>query len=144
VTISNRPRQGRVLYLGVEPNTYLRYDYKPTAYDDDSEIIPASRPFPKWFGEIIAPLTLLVYGSISIVTQHGTIGTQTPLDLHGTRAVALDIASVSMGLFLHCHYFCGNIYRPALWAVLGKIVSMIAFIGSLGYLLVRVDIFGEK
>ncbi len=121
-----------------------RPDYEPTAYDDDWEDIPASGPFPKWFGGVIVPIALVVYGMACIMTQHAVVGHQMPLELYGMRAVAAGTACLSLGLFLHCHFFWGNIYHLLAWAVLGKIISMVAFIGSVGYLLVSVGIFGEN
>jgi hypothetical protein len=124
--------------------SYRRPNYEPTAYDDDWEDIPASGPIAKWFGGMIVPLALIAYGITCIITQHGIVGSRTPLELHGMKAVALGIATVSIALFLHCHYFWGNIYHLSAWAVLGKIVSLIAFIGSIGYLLWYVGVLGKR
>lgn len=57
--------------------------------------------------------------------------------------MALGLASVGAGIFLHCHYFLGNIFHLAVWAVLGKIASLILFIASLVYLLIHIGIFGH-
>ena len=123
---------------------FHRSSYEPTAYDDDGEDIPASGPIAKWIGGVIAPLMLAIYGIACVATHHAIIGWQMPLELFAARAVMAGIAAMSAGLFLHCHYFWGNIYHLSPWAVLGKILSLIGFIGSIGYLLVRVGIFGEN
>jgi hypothetical protein len=46
-------------------------------------------------------------------------------------------------VFLHCHYFWGNIFQLSAWAALGKIVSLIGMIGGLGYLLIHVGVLGN-
>jgi hypothetical protein len=48
---------------------------------------------------------------------------------------------MSLGLFLHCHYFWGK-YHLSVVSVLGKILSAVAFIAALAFLLVRVGVFG--
>ena len=66
------------------------------------------------------------------------------MDLFGTNAVALGLAGLSIGAFLHCHYFWGNVYHLSAFAVLGKILSLMSFIGSVGYLIVRVGVLGKQ
>ena len=96
----------------------------------------------QWLGGVIIPLALLVYGVHCILAHHGIVGGRFPLELHGAPAVALGIAAVSLGTLLHCHYFWGNIYHLSFLAVLGKIISLIGFIISVGYIIVRVGVFG--
>jgi len=122
----------------------LRVNYNPSPYDADWEDIPSSGPFPKWFGGVIVPLVLMALGTICVISGHAVVGGDIPLELHGPNAVALGIAAISIALFFHCHYFWGNIYHLSFLATLGKIISMLAFIGSLGYLLVCVGIFGQS
>lgn len=97
-----------------------RPDYEPTAYDDDWEDLPTSGPFAKWFGGVAAPITLIVYGNICIITQQAVVGQQLPLELHGMRALAVGVGSVSIAVFLHCHYFWGNIYHLSRGPFLGR------------------------
>src|SRR6185437_16056163 len=119
-------------------------DYQPTAYDDDWEDIPASGPVPKWIGGALVPLLLVSYGVICFATGHGVLpGHSGSMDLYGVNSTALGLASMSLGLFLHCHYFWGTIFHLSPWAVLGKIMSLIVLIGSLGYLIVHVGVFGR-
>jgi hypothetical protein len=121
----------------------FRFPDRPTsAYDDDWADIPASGPLPQWLGGIIIPVALLAYGISRIVVRHAILGGRIPIDLHGPTAVALGIASLSLGVFLHCHYFWGNLYHLSAAAVLGKIVALIGFIISVGYIIVQVGIFG--
>jgi len=64
------------------------------------------------------------------------------MELHGPDAVALGIAFISVAVFFHCHCFWGNIYQLSASAVLGKILSIIAFIATLGYLFVQIFVLG--
>lgn len=97
-----------------------------------------------YLGGIILPLILISYGVWCFATGHGVLaGEYAPLDLYGVRAVALGLASLSLGVFLHCHYFWGNRYHLAPFAVIGKILSALGFISGLGYLIVRIGVFGK-
>jgi hypothetical protein len=49
---------------------------------------------------------------------------------------------IGIAIFLHCHYFWGNIYNQAWFAVLGKIIGAIVFIGATGFLIVRIGVYG--
>jgi hypothetical protein len=66
------------------------------------------------------------------------------LHLVGLNALALGFAGVCLALFLHCHYFWGNVRDQAWYAVLGKILSLVGFIAALGLLIVRVGVLGVK
>jgi hypothetical protein len=69
-------------------------------------------------------------------------GNAPELLLRNGNAVAWAAAIISAGLFLHFHYFWGNIYKQAWFAVLSKIVAACGFIAALGTLIVRVGICG--
>ena len=123
---------------------HRRPDYEPTAYDDDWGDIPASGSIPKWIGGVAVPMALIAYGITCIVTRHGEMpGRNFSMEVSGANAVALAVASVNLGVFLHCHYFWGNIFQMSALAVLGKIVSLIGMIGGLGYLLIHVGVLGN-
>ena len=117
--------------------------YDPTAYDDDFEDQPGQGPAYQWGLGAALPLLILGYGLHAIIVRRAEYG-RVPLVLHGENAVALGVAAVALGIFLHCHYYWGNVYNQAWFAVLGKIISAIAFIAGLGVILVRVGVFGLK
>lgn len=120
-------------------------DRRVTDQIDELADIPSQGWFPKWFGGVIFPLAFAVYGISCFVTGHGVLtNRQMSLDLYGPNAAALGGGSLSIGIFLHCHYFWGNIYQMSFIAVLGKIVALMAFIGSIGYLIVRVGVLGRQ
>jgi hypothetical protein len=64
------------------------------------------------------------------------------MTLHGSNAAAFGVAWVSAGVFLHCHYFWGNVFNQAWFAVLGKIVAACGFIAGLAFVLVRNGVLG--
>ena len=122
---------------------WQRTPYNPGPYDDDWDQ-PGQGPFYQWILGAALPLAILIYGIFAIVTRQTTIGGQQPMHLEGLNATAIGIAAVSLGLFLHCHYFWGNIYNQVWFAVLGKIVSACGFIVGLGILLIRVGVLGRN
>ena len=116
-----------------------RYPYNPGAFGDGFEDQQAQGPFYKYFLGIALPVGILYYGVAAVVTRHAWMYGQysTPMELRGMNAVAIGVAAISLGVFLHCHYFWGNIYNQAWFAVLGKIVSASGFIAGLVTLIVR-------
>lgn len=121
---------------------WWRAPHNPTAYDDDWEDQPAQSGFHQWGLGVVLPLFIGAYGLHALHTRHVRLG-RPVFELHGTNATALGIAVLGAAIFLHCHYYWGNIYNQAWFAVLGKIISACAFIGGLGTLLVRVGVFGR-
>lgn len=108
---------------------------------DDWGGAPAAGPWPKWFGGILVPLPLIVYAIVCLVTHRGFLpGRHTPLDLRDANAVALGISSMAAGMFLHLHYFWGNVCPSSHLPGIGKTLALIAFIGSLGYVIVRITV----
>jgi hypothetical protein len=122
---------------------WQRFPYNPTAYDDDWEDQPKQGPFYQWGLGAIVPLFFLYHGIHAIVIRHASYGRpEQTLTLEGWNAIALGVAAVSVSLFLHCHYFWGNIYNQAWFAVLGKIIALIGFIAGMGVVMVRVGLLG--
>jgi len=121
---------------------WWRYPYNPTAYTDDWESQPAQGPFYQWGLGVVVPLIILGYGLHAIILKQAEFGDEVSMTIHGLNAIALGIAAMSAGLFLHCHYFWGNIYNDAWFAVLGKIVAVSGFIAGMGIIIIRVGIYG--
>jgi hypothetical protein len=124
---------------------YRRPDHDADAFDDWSDVPPSSDA-AKYLGGIVLALFLVIYGLRCVFGRHAMIpGTQQveQIDFHGAKAIALGTASLSFGIFLHCHYYWGNIYQEYFVAVLGKIVGLIGLIGSLVYLIICTAIFGN-
>jgi hypothetical protein len=121
-----------------------RTPHNPGPYDDDWEDQPGQGPFYQWALGAAVPLLVLAYGVYVVVTQQASYGygRRAPIHLHGLNAVALGVAAISVAVFLHCHYFWGNVYDQAWFAVLGKILAACGFIAGLGTLIVRVGVLG--
>ena len=62
--------------------------------------------------------------------------------LRGLNAMAFGVAWVSAALFVHCHYYWGNVYNQGWVAVLGKIIGACGFIAGVGFVLVRNGVLG--
>ena len=119
-----------------------RLPHNPTPYDDDWEDQPAQGPFYQWVLGMVVPMGIFAFGIQAIATRQTEYGGNISMPLHGVNAISLGIAAVSAAIFLHCHYFWGNIYNQIWFAVLGKIVAACGFIVGLGILLVRVGVLG--
>lgn len=121
---------------------WWRLPYNPGPYDDDWEDQPKQGRFFQWGLGIILPLLLATYGSTIIITRSASFGRDFAVILHSWNAIAFGAAWVSAALFLHCHYFWGNMFNQAWGAVLGKIIAAGGFIGGLGFLIVHNGMFG--
>ena len=121
---------------------WWRYPYNPTAYDDDWEDQPGQGPFYKWALGVALPLALIGYGAYAVLEQQVDFGGRVTMTFHGLNAIAFGVAWISAGVFVHCHYFWGNIFDQAWFAVLGKIIAALGFIVGLGFVLVRNGILG--
>lgn len=121
---------------------WWRYPHNPTPYDDDWEDQPARGAFYQWGLGVVFASGLIGYGIYAIAVQQITFGGRITMTLHGLNALAFGIAWVSAGVFVHCHYFWGNIFDQAWPAVLGKIVAACGFIAGLLFVLVRNGVLG--
>ena len=120
---------------------WWRWPYNPGPYDDDFEDQPGQGGFYQFGLGIMLPLVIAIAGVYALVTQQAEYG-RVPLKLTGTNAIAFGVAAIAAAVFAHCHYFWGNIYNQAWFAVLGKILAACAFIAALGTIIVRVGVFG--
>jgi hypothetical protein len=123
---------------------WLRRPYNPTAYDDDWEDQPAQSAFHKWVLGVLAPALILSYGIWILITREAEFGSYITMTLHGYNAIAFGTAMISAAVFLHCHYFWGNIYNQAWFAVLGKIIAATGFISGLLFLCIHIGILGRS
>jgi hypothetical protein len=104
---------------------------------------PTQGWFYKWILGIVIPLGLVAYGVSAIISRRADYGTNISMELHGVNAIAYGIALISAAVFMHCHYFWGNIYDQVWFAVLGKILSACGFIAGLAVLIVRIGLWGK-
>ena len=123
---------------------WWRSSYNPTAYDDDFEDQPGQGSFYQCALGVALPLALIGYGVYGIVTQRIAFGGSITMTLHGLNAIAFGIAWTCAGIFVHCHYFWGNLINQAWFAVLGKIVAAGGFIAGMAFVLVRNGVLGIR
>jgi hypothetical protein len=122
----------------------LRSPYSPSAYDDDLEDQPSQGWFHQWVLGCLVPLLLAIHGLRAVVLQYAETHGRDTMTLVGKNAIAYGIAVVAIALFMHCHYFWGNLYDQIWFAVLGKIIAATTMIAALAYLIVRIGIFGSN
>jgi hypothetical protein len=120
-----------------------RSPHNPTPYDDDFEDQPTQSWFHQWILGATLPACFLSYGIRTVLAGHATYGSRATIDLRGVDAIAYGISMIAIGVFLHSHYFWGNVFNQAWWAVLAKIFSAAAFIASSAVLIIRVGILGR-
>ncbi|MDB5325522.1 MAG: hypothetical protein JWM57_1091, partial [Phycisphaerales bacterium] len=96
----------------------------------------------KWCLGIALPMAMAGYGLYGVITRHIIMMGRASMQLTGRNAAALGIAGIAAAVFVHCHYFWGNIYDQAWFAVLGKILGASGFILALGYLMIRSGVLG--
>jgi hypothetical protein len=90
------------------------------------------------------PALIFSYGIWILITREGEFGSYITMTLHGYNAIAFGAAMISAAIFLHCHYFWGNIYNQAWFAVLGKIIAATGFIAGLLFLCIHIGILGRS
>ena len=96
---------------------------------------PPDTFWAKWFGGILFPLILAAYGVSRCVAQQAVLPGRGILYLNGRPAVAMGVAVICAGCFLHFHYFWGNLRRLCVFSDLGKMLSLLGFIGAFGFVL---------
>lgn len=124
---------------------FWRFSYNPTAYDDDFEDQPKQGWFFKWVLGVALPAVILSFGVAALLSRHarmGMTGSQNETTFLGINAIAYGTAASSLAIFLHCHYFWGNVYNQAWFAVLGKIIAACGLIAGLSVLIVRFGFWG--
>jgi hypothetical protein len=88
------------------------------------------------------PLAVAIYAIHVLFVREISIGDRSSWTFHGLNAIAFGVAACAAALFTHGHYFWGNIYSQAWFAVLGKIIGACAFIAALIFVLVRNGVMG--
>jgi len=115
-----------------------RMPYEPRADEDDWTSTPNGGAWTAW-GLGIGVAAVLVYSGLEAIWAHDTIfnGSQASEHLRGTAAVAAGVAECGLAGLLFCHYFIQH-WRPMAWyAVIGKIIGLLAIIGGLGFYAAR-------
>lgn len=98
---------------------------------------PPQTTWPKWFGGVAVPIIILYWGIKSCVTRTAFFFGQngSSLDLIDGPAIAMGVAVISAGIFLHFHYFWGTLRKLYVLSYPGKLLSAMVFAGSFGFVL---------
>lgn len=87
-----------------------------------------------WLLGIGLALIPVIYGVHCLLSGHATLfGHRGDMEVTGATATSLAIAYISVGVFIHAHWFWGLLPRLEIFSYLLKIISVLVFIGSLGY-----------
>ena len=86
-------------------------------------------------GGVLAPIILALIGLRACLTRQATLPGRcgSGMGLTGAPAVALGVAIIAIGLHLHFACFWSVSARLYRWAGIGKVASLLAFLGALGY-----------
>jgi hypothetical protein len=113
-----------------------------TAFDDAEDLSypPSGGRLKMWLFGVGLALIPIGYGIHCLRTGHarffGDRGEN--LDLNGSAAIALAIAYLAIGGFIHAHWFWGLHPRLEALGNLLKLVSVLVFLGSFGYVMYRI------
>ena len=96
---------------------------------------PVPSIWSTWFGGIIVPAVIAWLGATYIGNQeavlHGRGGSIA--DLRGQQAILYGVTWLCAAAFLHFHYFWSTLKHLWIFAELGKILALLGFVASLGY-----------
>ncbi len=101
---------------------------------------PSGGRFKMWFLGVGLALVPCVYGVKCLVTGEARLwgNNNSEIDLNGSAAVALAIAYIAVGAFIHFHWFWGLHSRLLRFSQLLKTVAVLAFLGGIGYMFYKV------
>jgi hypothetical protein len=120
-----------------------RTPHNPNPYDDDWEDQPGHSGFHQYGLGVMLPVVIAIHAISVFAAGQAVVGGRVTMTLRDSNALAYALAAASLSVFLHCHYYWGNVYNQAWPAVLGKIFSAGVFITALAFLIVRIGIFGR-
>lgn len=104
---------------------------------------PEGGTIQMWLSGVVFALVPTVYGVRCLAAGATTIiGRRGWLTVTGWPGIAFGITFVSLGLLMHFHYFWSVHPRLCHYCELGKLVSLLAFAGSLGVAVFGVLVFG--
>jgi hypothetical protein len=112
-----------------------------TAFDDAEDLAypPTGGRGKMLFLGIILALVPAGYGIYCLRTGHALMfGQNADLDVTGSAAVALAIAYMAVGIFIHAHWFWGLRPKGESLSYLLKIFAVLLFLGSFGYAIYKI------
>jgi hypothetical protein len=110
------------------------YEIEAKAADNLSHA-PSGGRFKMWFLGVGFALIPICYAIRCLQTGHTTLWGRrgTNLDLTGSSALAMAIAYIAIGVFIHAHWFWGLHPKLEPLSPILKVLAVLVFLGSLGY-----------
>jgi hypothetical protein len=112
-----------------------------TAFDDAEDLAypPSGGPVKMWLLGVGLALAPAGYGLSCLLAGHAILpGQYENLDLYGPAAQALAVACIALGLFIHAHWFWGLLPTFETVSQVLKLLAVVVFLGSLGYMMYRI------
>ena len=114
-----------------------------TAFDDAEDLAypPSGGRIKMWLLGVGLALVPIGYAIHCLHTGHALLfGQNADLDVTGSSAVALAIAYIAVGIFIHAHWFWGLQAKLQAVSYILKLLAVLLFLGSFGYAIYRVVI----
>jgi hypothetical protein len=114
-----------------------------TAFDDAEDLAypPSGGRAKMWLLGIALALIPIGYGIYCLRTGRALMfGQNADLDVTGPGAVALAIAYMAVGIFIHAHWFWGLHPKGESMSYLLKFLAVLLFLGSFGYAIYKIAV----
>jgi len=115
---------------------------RETGFDDAEDLAyaPSGGRIKMWLVGVGVALIPLWYGLQCVLTEHARLWGEhgTNLDVNGSTAVALGIAYMAVGAFIHFHWFWGLNRRLEPFSGILKLLTVLVFLGSFGYAMYKI------
>jgi hypothetical protein len=113
-----------------------------SAFDDAEDLAypPSGGRVKMWLLGVGLAALPIGYGMHCLVVRHALLlgDRETDLDLYGSAAVALGIAYLAVGIFIHAHWFWGLYPKGESLSYLLKLLAALLFLASLGYTMYKI------
>ena len=95
-----------------------------------------------WLLGIGLALIPIIYGTYCLITKHATLfgKHRSHLELTGSSATSLAIAYISIGVFIHAHWFWGLHSKLEYLSYPLKLICVLIFLGSFGFAIYKAAI----
>lgn len=106
-----------------------------TRMAEDLAYTPSGGRLKMWLLGVGLALVPIIYGIRCLQTGQATMfgNRGARLEVTGSEAVAMAIAYIAVGVFIHGHWFWGLHPKLAGLSPLPKVLGLLGFLGGLGY-----------
>ena len=115
----------------------------PPTLDGLENDAPAD-PYSRWCGGVITAAIPVVIGVLAAVGQRAYFLSRSGgiAGYGGKGAIALGVACIAIGLFLHGHYFWAGSSRYFLVSQILKPIALLLLAGAMGFVVLNQMVFG--